>query len=127
MNDSTRAPGKRPRAYFHKVKNQKHGFQRQNGEAVRARSRVSSKAKYAADPTTAKAINAAWAKANPEKRREYVRKHRAANKDKVNAGKRASWKRNRTPEKLERMRQYSRAWRLRRKQGDGSAPSLPQP
>ena len=80
MNEKPSAPRKRPAVYFHKVKKLKNGFQRQDGEAVRARARVSSKARYHADPKTAKAINAAWAKANPEKRREHVRRYWQKNK-----------------------------------------------
>lgn len=55
-----------PEFYHHKF-NDKAGYQRQDGEAVRARS----KAAYLLDPAKAKSINKAWYAANPEKQREY--------------------------------------------------------
>ncbi len=59
-----------PRAYFHRPGKDRpqNTFQRQNAAAVRARS----KAKYHANPATAKAINAEWQREHPEARREHV-------------------------------------------------------
>jgi hypothetical protein len=96
-----------PSVYHHKVKKCPLGFQRHDAKAVRARS----KATYAANPEEAKAISAEWYVAHPEKRREYVRKSRQRNLARTLERERASWKRNRTPEKLAKMRAYSRAWR----------------
>ena len=107
-----------PSVYHHQVKNRPQGFQRQNAKTVRARS----KAKYHADPEKAKSINAQWQRENAEKHREAVRKSREGNLQKTLERERASWKRNRTPEKLARMREYSRAYRLRKKRFKG-APS----
>lgn len=69
---------KSPPAYFHRPgKNKRQNrFQRQDGAAVRARS----KAKYHADPEKAKAINAEWHKAHPEAHREHVRRYWQRNK-----------------------------------------------
>jgi hypothetical protein len=117
MNDAPAGTRKRPRVYFHKVKKRKQGFQRQDPNAVRARAKVSSKARYKADPEAVKAINAACERANPERHREHARKSRQRNLARTLERERQSWKRNRTPEKLAKMRAYSRVWRLRKRSG----------
>lgn len=99
-----------PRVYHHKLKD-KPGFQRQNAKTVRRRSRAT----YHADPEKAKAINAEWAKKNPEARREAVRKSRAKNLRRTLKRERASYRKRRTPELLAARAAYSRAWRLRMK------------
>jgi hypothetical protein len=49
--------------------------------------------------------------------RECVRKHRALNKDRVNAAKRVSYFKNRTGEKLAKMQAYTKAWTRKRNEG----------
>ncbi|CBK39956.1 protein of unknown function [Nitrospira defluvii] len=105
----------RPAVYYHKVKGKPLGFQRQDAEAVRKRSRAASKAAYRDDPQKVKAINAEWQRAHPEQRSAAVRKSRLKNLTKSLKRERASWKKRRTPELLARMREYSRLWRLRKR------------
>lgn len=59
----------KPEFYHHKVKDKPVGYQRQDANAVRARS----KAAYRRDPERAKVISAKWYGKHPEKRREYWR------------------------------------------------------
>lgn len=58
--------------FFHRPRKTKpqDRFQRQDANAVRART----KATYHADPEKAKVINAAWYAEHPEKRREHVKR-----------------------------------------------------
>lgn len=97
-------PNQPPAAYFHRPgKTQPQDrFQRQDGPAVRARS----KAAYKANPTLAKFMGALWAEKHPEKRRESSALYWRRNKHRPEVK-----ERNRIKGKLQRARKrIKRAW-----------------
>ena len=68
-------------------------------------------ARYRRDPEAWKAAVRKWREANAEYWRAYCAWW---------------WKVNRNEARLTKMRDYTKAWRLRKRQANGSAPSLPQ-